>query len=159
MVQSGIDRVGIGGDQPAEYLGQAIRVAPDRHFPIAAAFMTTPHRITVGAGNNPVDVTAHPALRYPRPPCDLHRQLRVDRGQHIRISDQIGAIDNRLKGPIVNIAGSQQLPHPRQSQPHRPRVLQIARCQSVGDHQRRSHLRGDRLLGVGAPRLPLTDLP
>ena len=72
--------------------------------------MTTPHRITVGAGHNPVDVTAQSALRYPRPPRDLHRQLGVDGSQHIRISDQIGAIDDRLKRPVVNIAGPQQLP-------------------------------------------------
>ena len=70
-VQAGIYRMGVGGDQPTEYLGQAIRVAPERDFAIAAALPATPHRIMIGPGHDPVDVSAKSTLGYPRPPATL----------------------------------------------------------------------------------------
>ena len=70
-VESGVDGVGIGGEQPPEDLGETVSVAPDRQFPIAAALTTTPHRVTIGASDHLVDVSTDAALRNTAPASDF----------------------------------------------------------------------------------------
>jgi len=74
-VQSRIDRVGVGGDQPAN-ISVKPSASPRSTLPVRRGVHDDADRITVGAGHNPVHVTAQSALRYPQPPRDLHRQLR-----------------------------------------------------------------------------------
>ncbi len=157
--QPSVDRVGVGGVQPPEDLGQSVGVAPDRHFPVAAALATPPHCIEVGAGHDSVDITTQPTLGDSRPPSHLYRQRRIDGGQHVGVGDQIGAVDNRLKRPVIDIAGHQQRTHTRQPQPHCPRVVQITVRHPAGDAQRGGNLVSDRVMGVGAPGLALTKMP
>ncbi len=113
-VESGVDGVGIGGEQPPEDLGETVSVAPDRQFPIAAALTTTPHRVTIGASDHLVDVSTDAALRNTAPASDFRGQRCINGRQHIGVGNQIGAIDDRLERPVVDVAGQQHVAHPRQ---------------------------------------------
>ena len=67
-----IDRVGVGGEQPAEHLGQrhplSSQIDTSRS---AAALPAAPHRITVGARHDPIHLGAQPTLRQRRPRASL----------------------------------------------------------------------------------------
>jgi len=92
-VQSRIDRVASVVISPAEYSSSHPRrprsTLPDRRGVHDDA---APHHGRRGPQPGRRIRPVGPALS--RPPRDLHRQLSVNRSQYIRISDQIGAIDD-----------------------------------------------------------------
>ena len=140
----------------SEHLGQPIGIAPERDFAIAAVLPATAHCISIGPGHDPVDLSTKPTLGDAHPPGNLDCQFGVHGGHHLRVGDQVGAIDDRLKRAVIDIASHQHRAHPRQPQPHRPRVVQVTVRQAARDAQRCHYLGGDRVMGVGAPGLALT---
>ncbi len=108
-------------------------------------FFAPAQRIHVGARHHPIHLGAQPAPAHRRPAHHLDGQLGVHRGQHLQILDQIGAIHDRLKRPIIDLAGRKQRTHLRQPLAHRAGIAQPAGRQTLADPQRRGHLGGHRL--------------
>ena len=150
-----IQRMGIGGEQAAADLRDALAVIGEPDLAVTLALLAPPHRVRVELGHDLVDLPRQPAAAHRRPPRHLDRQLGVHRRQHLLVGDQIRAIHNRREQPKVDVAGQKHLGNLRQPLKHRAGIPHPARGQSLTDPQRRGHLGGHRLHGVDRPVLGL----
>ncbi|VBA35007.1 hypothetical protein LAUMK21_05429 [Mycobacterium pseudokansasii] len=153
--QPPIQHLGIRGQQGALDLGDPADPLVDADRPIPVVLGAPAQRIGIGAGHDLVDLGTQPAPAQRRPARHRHRQLGIHRGQHLGVFDQLGAIHQRLKSPIVDLTGPKHRRDPRQLLTHRPGITQPARRQALADPQRRTHLGGHRLHGVDRPILGL----
>ena len=159
-----------GGRQSIQPLFESVRIrgqqAPlnprdpafdfaDPNVAVGVVLRTSPHRIGIGFGHDLVHLRAQPALGQRGPARHVGRQLPVHGSQYVGIGDQIGAIDQRLKHPEVDVTGLEDLAHPRQPLAQGPRVPQPAGRQPLADPQLRGHLGRHRRLGVDSPLLGL----
>ena len=108
-------------------------------------------RIDIGVGDDLVHLRDQPALGHRGPAHHIGRQRRIHRREHLRVVDQIDAIHQGLKHPIINVTGFEDLAHLGQPFAQRPGVAQPAGRQPLADPQRRGHLGGHRLHGVDRP--------
>ncbi|CAM2871330.1 hypothetical protein MYSI104531_06535 [Mycobacterium simiae] len=125
----------VGRQTRAVDFGDAVANVTDPYLATGLAFLAAPHRILVGSHDDLVDLRGQAPMRHRRPPRHVHGQLRVDAGQYLVIGQQIGAIDDGLKRPVVDVAGLENLRDPGQPLPHRAGVAKAARCQPLTDSQ------------------------
>ena len=55
-------------------------------------------------------ICGEPALRHRGPPARLESHFGVDGGHHLSVGDQVSAVDDRLKRPVVDVAGTSSAP-------------------------------------------------
>ena len=83
-------------------LGQPVADVGEPHFTIGTSLIAPPHRITVGLGDNFVDVSGQPPAGHRRPAHRGQGQLTIDGREHLAVGDQIRAVDDRREGPLVD---------------------------------------------------------
>ena len=114
------------------------------------------HRNGIGIGHDLIDRRGQSAARQRRTPRQPHRQCRIHPRQHLGIGDQLGAKHDRLKRPVVDLAGLKHPAHLRQPVTHRHRIAQVAMPHRHAAMQPGRHLRGRRVPRVSTPLRLLT---
>ncbi|CAG6935486.1 hypothetical protein PICSAR15_04432 [Mycobacterium avium subsp. paratuberculosis] len=149
----------VGPEDVAFHPGHPRLVGPHIQIPAGHRVACPAHRIGIHGRHYPIHRGGQPTAGQRRPPRHQHGQRGVHPGQHLRISDQIGAKHQGLKRPVIDAPGREHRPDLRQPFPHRHRITQIAVPHRHAAAQRRPHLRGHRLPGIGGPIRPLPRLP
>ncbi len=151
--QPRIEGVCVDGQQAATDLAHTVLAFPDPELALGPILLAPPHRIGIGTRHDLIDLPSQAGLGHRGPTRHIGGQLRIHRRQNIRVNDQVGAIHNRGKHQIADVAGAKHLSRLRQPLTHRPRIPQPAGRQTLTDPQRRRHLGGHRRHGVHHPLL------
>ncbi len=143
----------IGTQQAAVNFGQTAAEVGEPDLAFSASLCALAHRVDVSFGDDLVNVSGQPAAGHRWPADHGKGQLPIDRREHVAIGDQIGAIDDRGKRPLVDVTRLEHFGQLRQPFAHRAGIAQLARRQALAYPQSRGHLGAHRRLGVDGPVL------
>jgi hypothetical protein len=130
----------------------------DPDLTITLGLAAPAHRIPIGAGHDLVHLGGQPTPGHRGPAQHAGRQPGIHGGQHLGIGDQIRAIHQRLKHPVIDVPAAKHPGHPRQPLAHGQRIAQVAARHRQADPKRRGHLGAHRRPGIHRPIGLLTAL-
>ena len=105
----------IGGQHAAVNFRQPLAEIGEPDLAFGAFFCALAHRVDVKVGHDLVNASGQPAAGHRWPADHGKGQLTIDDRKQISVSDQIGAIDDRGKRPLVDVTRLEHFGQLRQS--------------------------------------------